>query len=339
MRHRLFLAPAITVFIAAAAAPAPAHGQVAGGTAAPATTGGAEYGQLPVPQRPQSLTVRAFRVSPRTVSAGADSMRLSFRVDGGAPRVVVRFSLVAAGRRNALRTVTLRVRTGRRYARRVALPAGRLPAGSYVAVLHAGDARPRGRESRAAAASTRTAIQVVAPAPRPAPSPAPAPAPAPRPAPSPAPAPATPAPAPSAVGGVFPVRGAYSFGGPSARFGSDRGGRLHRGQDVIAAEGTPLVAPRAGAIHVRAYQGGGAGHYLVLRGSDRRDYVFMHLRDASPLAPGTAVAAGGHIGYVGNTGSSSGAHLHFEIWPNGWYASEASQPIDPLPELLASARG
>lgn len=98
-----------------------------------------------------------------------------------------------------------------------------------------------------------------------------------------------------------------------------------------------MVAPRPGTVYWRAYQSGGAGHYLVIRGADGRDYVFMHLRDPSPLAPGTGVAAGSQIGLVGSTGSSSGAHLHFEIWPDGWYSSAASQPIDPLPELQAWA--
>ena len=331
----LLLLPAAAV-LAMMSTPFDALAETGGGTPAPGRSGGAQYGQLPPPERPQPLTVRGFRISPGTIPVGADSARLSFRVEGGAPRVQVRFSLTPAGRRAPAHAVLLNARPGRSYTRRLTLPGGRLLAGRYDAALQVRDARASGRGLRAAGAVTRLGLTVAAPAPRPAPTPRPAPAPTP-----PAPPPAPPVSAPTrAVGaGVFPVRGPYSFGGASARFGSDRGGRLHRGQDIVAAEGTPLVAPRAGTVHHRAYQGAGAGHYLVIRGADRRDYVFMHMREASPLTAGMGVSAGAPIGHVGNSGSSSGAHLHFEIWPDGWYAAAGSQPIDPLPELLAWAGG
>ena len=322
MRSGPLLVPALAAFGALAMSPS-AAAQTSGGTQAPDSSGGVRYGEPAPLTRPESLSVRSFRVSPATIPAGADSLRLVFRVDGGAPRVSVRLSIIPAGERAVLRRLRLRARTGRRYVRRVRLSDTRLAPGSYEAVLHARDVRRRGRALRAAAASTQVALRVAVPETSPPPSPSPAPV----------------SGAAPVGSGVFPVRGPYSFGGAGARFGSDRGGRLHRGQDVIAAEGTPLVAPRPGAVHVRAYQGGGAGHYLVVRGTDSRDYVFMHMRDASPLPPGTPVAAGTPIGHVGNTGSSSGAHLHFEIWPDGWYASESSLPIDPLPELLAWAGG
>jgi murein DD-endopeptidase MepM/ murein hydrolase activator NlpD len=138
---------------------------------------------------------------------------------------------------------------------------------------------------------------------------------------------------------VFPVRGTYSLGGADARFGAVRTGHIHQGQDIIAAQGTPVVAPRAGVISWRAYQAGGAGNYLVLHGHDGRDYVFMHLADGSTLvSEEQAVTAGQQLAAVGNTGRSDGPHLHFEIWPDGWY-KDGSKPIDPLADLLAWAAG
>jgi murein DD-endopeptidase MepM/ murein hydrolase activator NlpD len=143
-----------------------------------------------------------------------------------------------------------------------------------------------------------------------------------------------PPPAPSAI---FPVQGAWSFGDAGARFGAPRKGHSHQGQDVLAAEGTPLVSPVAGTVSWVAYQAAGAGHYVVIHGADGRDHVFMHLQDGSVLvAEGQAVAAGQRIGSVGSTGASTGPHLHFEIWPDGWWA-EGSEPIDPLPDLQAWA--
>lgn len=143
--------------------------------------------------------------------------------------------------------------------------------------------------------------------------------------------PAAPAPSGPAVG-LFPIRGPYSFGDADARFGAPRGKRSHQGQDIVAAAGTPIVAPRAGIVKAVGYQADGAGYYVVL-GSDR-DYVFMHMQAASvSVRTGDAVAAGARIGRVGNTGRSFGPHLHFEAWTRpGWYSG--GRPVDPLPFLM-----
>jgi murein DD-endopeptidase MepM/ murein hydrolase activator NlpD len=148
---------------------------------------------------------------------------------------------------------------------------------------------------------------------------------------------ATPAPLVASTDGVFPIRGVYDFGGEDARFGAKRNGHVHQGQDVIAGEGTPLVSPVAGFVYWRKVQPGGAGHYLVIRAASGTDYVFMHLVAGSELVDkGDTVRAGQQIGQVGHTGDAQGSHLHFEIWPGGWYAPH-SQPIDPLPQLRAWA--
>jgi murein DD-endopeptidase MepM/ murein hydrolase activator NlpD len=137
---------------------------------------------------------------------------------------------------------------------------------------------------------------------------------------------------------TFPVQGPFNFGGPDSRFGVGRPGHIHQGQDIAAAEGTPVVTPRAGTVYWVAYQAAGAGYYVVVAGDDGRHYVFMHLQAGSTaVAKGQAVLAGQRLGLVGHTGDAQGPHLHFEIWVNGWWASKASAPIDPLPELQAWA--
>ena len=131
----------------------------------------------------------------------------------------------------------------------------------------------------------------------------------------------------------FPVAGAHNFGGPDARFGAPRRGHTHQGQDIMAASGTPVVAPHAGRITWVAYQAEGAGYYVVMA-SDGEPYyyVFMHLLQGSIVVKaGDHVELGQRLGAVGATGVAQGPHLHFEIWDGPWY--NGGHPIDPLPFL------
>jgi murein DD-endopeptidase MepM/ murein hydrolase activator NlpD len=309
MRRRLLVLPGLALALALHPSTALAG---SGGAVAPDTgAGGHTFGQ-PVahPQPKPRLRASFFAVTPASVKPGAE-LEFSYRIDGRMPRARVGIDLVPSDDRSATRLRLGVQRTGRRL---TFAWAGQLAPGRYVARLHATGARG-GRLVRSARASRRSELEIVA-----------------EPPPPPPPAAAVPS------TGVFPVQGAYGFGGEDARFGAARSGHVHQGQDLIAAEGTPVVSPRAGVVYWRAYQGAGAGHYLVIRGDDARDYVFMHLQDGSvAVAKGDPVAAGQRIGAVGNTGDSHGAHLHFEIWPGGWFASDDSKPIDPLPDLLAWA--
>jgi murein DD-endopeptidase MepM/ murein hydrolase activator NlpD len=139
----------------------------------------------------------------------------------------------------------------------------------------------------------------------------------------------------AAAGAVFPVAGRHSFGGPENRFGAPRTGHVHQGQDVLAAEGTPIVAPLAGTILIASYQAGGFGYYAVEHTSVGFDFVFAHCM-AGSLAVSTeqTVAAGQGLCQAGQTGSATAPHLHFEIWVGGWQA-EGGRPTDPLPYLEA----
>lgn len=161
------------------------------------------------------------------------------------------------------------------------------------------------------------------------------------PVPIPTPAPTAPvvppAPASPNVAGVFPLTGTFTFGADDARFGAGRPGHIHQGQDVIADSGTPIVAPVSGSVLWKANQEGAAGIYLVVHGSDGRDYVFMHIKSGTvQVEVGDTVIAGQQLAQVGATGAATGPHLHFEIWVGGWYV-KGGVPIDPLPQLQSWA--
>lgn len=148
-----------------------------------------------------------------------------------------------------------------------------------------------------------------------------------------------PTPQPVVRSSHFPVVGSgWTFGDAEMRFGAARSGHTHQGQDVSGPEGLRIVAPVAGTISWTAYQADGAGYYLVERGKDGRDYVFMHLvKGSTRVKIGDAVSAGGWIANLGNSGHSTGPHLHFEIWVGGWY-EKGGHPIDPLPQLQSWLR-
>jgi murein DD-endopeptidase MepM/ murein hydrolase activator NlpD len=248
---------------------------------------------------PPWLEARSFSLTPAVLVPGS-TLTARFQIDGRPRRMRVRIDLLPEAGGPAV----ARHRLGRRRTGRVITATWRpeLAPGRYIARLRATAVRRR----RKASVSGAFAVEVTAPP-------------------------------VAAATGVFPIQGAWTFAGEGGGFGAPRRGHSHQGQDILAAEGTPVVSPRAGFVTWRAYQAGGAGHYIVVRADDTRDYVFMHLQDGSVVVQkGQAISAGGPIGAVGATGRATGPHLHFEIWPHGWWA-DGSQPIDPLPDLLTWA--
>ena len=134
-------------------------------------------------------------------------------------------------------------------------------------------------------------------------------------------------------GAVFPIQGEHDYGSATSRFGDARG-RPHKGQDVFAECGTPLVAAAGGEVRYAGYQSS-AGNYIVIEGADpAQDYVYMHLSARALFRTGQTVETGEQIGTVGETGNAQGCHLHFELWTApGWY--EGGSAFDPLPSLRA----
>ena len=120
------------------------------------------------------------------------------------------------------------------------------------------------------------------------------------------------------------------------------GGRSHKGIDLMAAEGTPVVAVADGVVE-KLFDSRLGGTTLYLRSRDGKWlYYYAHLRDyARDMREGMPVRAGRVLGYVGDTGDAGPGnhHLHFSASRmkagERWYEGE---DVNPYP-LLADKPG
>ncbi len=120
---------------------------------------------------------------------------------------------------------------------------------------------------------------------------------------------------PSAQGLIWPVSGPVT-----SPFGY-RWGRLHAGIDIGVPYGTPIHAAAAGTVVLAGWTGG-YGNYTCIDHGGGLATCYAH-QSSYAVSPGAQVSQGQVIGYVGSTGHSFGAHLHFEVRING-------TPVDPL---------
>lgn len=96
----------------------------------------------------------------------------------------------------------------------------------------------------------------------------------------------------------------------------------HKGVDFAVRSGTPIIAPADGVVEHIAYQANGAGRYIKVRHGGQYTTVYMHL-SRSLVKVGQSVKKGQRIALSGNTGRSTGAHLHYEFHING-------RPVNPM---------
>ena len=96
--------------------------------------------------------------------------------------------------------------------------------------------------------------------------------------------------------------------------------RMHNGIDMACPAGTPIYATRSGKVTRAAYQAGGAGNYVSINHLDGFSSIYMHMTHYV-VSAGQTVSQGQLIGYVGNTGISTGDHLHFGISYAGAYVN------------------
>lgn len=134
-------------------------------------------------------------------------------------------------------------------------------------------------------------------------------------------------------GGIFvelvtcPIAGGHSF---IDSWGFARsGGRRHKGVDMMAKQGVPIVAPLAGDVVHRSNRVGGRSFHLT---SDDGTYFYgTHL---SGYGESGRVDAGDIIGYVGDDGNAAGMpHLHLEIHPR------KGSPTNPYPSVAVVCEG
>jgi murein DD-endopeptidase MepM/ murein hydrolase activator NlpD len=114
---------------------------------------------------------------------------------------------------------------------------------------------------------------------------------------------------------IWPANGPVS-----SPFGM-RWGRLHAGIDVPLSVGTPLRAADSGRVIIAAFTGG-YGNYTCVQHSGSLSTCYAH-QSSIGVSVGSSVSQGQVIGQSGNTGNSTGPHLHFEVRVNG-------SPVDPM---------
>jgi murein DD-endopeptidase MepM/ murein hydrolase activator NlpD len=100
----------------------------------------------------------------------------------------------------------------------------------------------------------------------------------------------------------------------------------HKGWDLANPEGTPVYAVDDGEVKFAGWSDQGYGYMVVMDHGGHYQTLYAHLKDPPSVSEGQLVRAAAVIGYMGNTGFSTGPHLHFEI-------RHGSDLIDPGPHL------
>ena len=100
-----------------------------------------------------------------------------------------------------------------------------------------------------------------------------------------------------------------------------RWGRMHKGIDIAVPSGTPVRAAAAGTVYVGS-DPGGYGTFIIIDHGNGVVTVYGHLTSVA-VGDATRVGGGSVVAYSGNTGRSTGPHLHFEVRIGG-------VAVDPL---------
>ena len=97
---------------------------------------------------------------------------------------------------------------------------------------------------------------------------------------------------------------------------------MHSGMDFTAPIGTPIYATGNGIVKLAEYNAGGYGNHVVISHGFGYETLYGHLNRIK-VRPGQRVTRGDVIGELGNSGSSTGPHLHYEVIKSG-------NKVDPI---------
>ncbi len=121
-----------------------------------------------------------------------------------------------------------------------------------------------------------------------------------------------------------PVKAAYRLTSPFGR----RWGTMHEGQDMAGPTGTPIFATGEGVVTHAGWQSG-YGNMIEIRHAHGTVTRYGHLSKVR-VSVGQKVSRGERIGDMGNTGRSTGPHLHYEVRVNG-------KPVNPMTFIRAAS--
>ncbi len=122
---------------------------------------------------------------------------------------------------------------------------------------------------------------------------------------------------------ALPVQGGFRY---TSGFGR-RWGRMHEGIDMAGPVGTPIVAPANGTVIFAGWQSG-YGNVVKVRHPTNLETVYGHLSKIR-VKVGQSLSRGDRIGDMGNTGRSTGPHLHYEVRVGG-------SPVNPMTFIKAA---
>ena len=92
--------------------------------------------------------------------------------------------------------------------------------------------------------------------------------------------------------------------------------KFHAGLDFSAPQGTPIYATANGVVRVAGNQGNGYGNHVIINHGYQYSTLYGHMYRIK-VRVGQAIKRGEVIGYVGNTGKSTGPHVHYEVMKGG----------------------